>query len=138
MFGMGIGELVLILVVALLVVGPDKLPGAAKAIGKGIRDLRRHTQDLQDTIEKDEKLGEAVRELKSALSGVERPYRPIYRPPSPPSLPAGAAAADPGAASSPADPDLPNLMPASGDDEATTEAAPPASPPSGVGKPPNG
>ncbi len=67
MFGMGMGELLLILVVALLVVGPDKLPQAAKAIGKGIRDFRRHSQELQSTLEQDEKLGEAVRELRSAL-----------------------------------------------------------------------
>jgi sec-independent protein translocase protein TatB len=85
MFGMGMGELLLILVVALLVVGPDKLPQAAKAIGKGIRDFRKTTQDLQDTIEKDEKLGEAVRELKSALHGTA--LRPPYRPPAPGSSP---------------------------------------------------
>lgn len=87
MFGMGMGELVLILVVALLVVGPDKLPDAAKAIGKGIRDFRRHTQDLQETLEQDEKLGEAVRELRSALR--DDPFRPRPRPiPPPPAAPA--------------------------------------------------
>lgn len=75
MFGMGMGELLLILVVALLVVGPDKLPQAAKAIGKGIRDFRRHTIDLQSTLEQDEKLGEAVRELRSALR--DDPFRPL-------------------------------------------------------------
>ena len=57
MFGMGMGELLLILVVALLVVGPDKLPDAARKIGKGIRDFRKHTHDLQSTIEQDENLG---------------------------------------------------------------------------------
>jgi Tat protein translocase TatB subunit len=78
MFGMGMGELLLILVVALLVVGPDKLPQAAKAIGKGIRDFRRHSQELQSTIEQDEKLGEAVRELRSALR--DDPLRFATRP----------------------------------------------------------
>lgn len=61
------GELLLILIVALLVVGPDKLPNAARSIGKGIRDFRRHTQDLQSTIEQDEHIGGAMRELRSAL-----------------------------------------------------------------------
>jgi Tat protein translocase TatB subunit len=75
MFGMGMGELLLILVVALLVVGPDKLPDAAKAIGQGIRDLRKHTHDLQSTIEQDEQLGKAVRELRSALR--EDPLRQV-------------------------------------------------------------
>ncbi len=78
MFGMGMGELLLILVVALLVVGPDKLPQAAKAIGKGIRDFRRHSQELQSTLEQDEKLGEAVRELRSALR--DDPLRFATRP----------------------------------------------------------
>ena len=75
MFGMGMGELIVVLVVALLFLGPSKLPEAAKAIGKGIRELRKHTQDLQTTIEQDEELGETVRELKSALRGEDLPAR---------------------------------------------------------------
>jgi sec-independent protein translocase protein TatB len=95
MFGMGMGELLIILVVALLFVGPDKLPQAAKAIGKGIRDLRRHSQDLQETIEQDEKLGDAVRELKSALTGDARMApRPAGRPAPAPAVPVPVAAAD--------------------------------------------
>ena len=43
MFGMGMGELVVILIVALLVLGPDKIPDAAKAIGKTMRELRKQT-----------------------------------------------------------------------------------------------
>ena len=116
MFGMGMGELLLILVVALLVVGPDKLPDAAKKIGKGIRDFRRHTYDLQNTIEQDENLGAAVRELKSALR--DEPIRPRPAPataprippapPTPPAAPAAdappiAAAADGAAAPAPAE-----------------------------------
>jgi sec-independent protein translocase protein TatB len=69
MFGLGMGEIVVILVVALLVLGPTQLPDAAKHIGKAIRQLRKHTRDLQDTIEKDEQIGGTVRELKSALRG---------------------------------------------------------------------
>jgi Tat protein translocase TatB subunit len=89
MFGMGMGELLLILVVALLVVGPDKLPQAAKAIGKGIRDFRRHSQELQSTLEQDEKLGEAVRELRSALRDDPlRPLRAQFRAPVPLTPPA--------------------------------------------------
>lgn len=69
MFGLGMGEIVVILVVALLVLGPNQLPEAAKQIGKAIRQLRRHTKDLQDTIEQDEAIGGTMRELKSALRG---------------------------------------------------------------------
>jgi sec-independent protein translocase protein TatB len=69
MFGMGMGEIILIAVVALLVLGPERLPGAAKAIGKGIRDLRAQTKDLQSTIEQDTQIGDAVREIRGALRG---------------------------------------------------------------------
>jgi Tat protein translocase TatB subunit len=78
MFGLGMGEIMVILVVALLVLGPTKLPDAAKQIGKAIRELRRHTQNLQDTIEQDENIGGTVRELKSALRGDV-----LYTPPKP-------------------------------------------------------
>ena len=72
------GEIVIILVVALLFLGPTKLPDAAKQIGKAIRELRKHTQNLQETIEQDEHIGGTVRELKSALRGDE-----IFTPPKP-------------------------------------------------------
>jgi sec-independent protein translocase protein TatB len=85
MFGLGMGEIVVILIVALLFVGPDKLPGAAKSIGKGIRDLRRNTRDLRDTLEKDSQLGDAVRELRSALHDDPRHFPPPPKPAPPPS-----------------------------------------------------
>jgi sec-independent protein translocase protein TatB len=69
MFGMGMGELIVILIVALLVLGPDKIPEAARTIGKGIRELRKHTTNLQQTIEDDETLGGTVKELRSVLRG---------------------------------------------------------------------
>jgi sec-independent protein translocase protein TatB len=105
------GELLLIMVVALLFVGPDKLPQAAKAIGKGIRDFRKHTLDLQDTIESDEKLGEAMRELRSALSGTYvAPPRPVPRPGLPPAGPG----AVPAATAAPSADGVPTVTPASG------------------------
>jgi sec-independent protein translocase protein TatB len=79
MFGMGGTEILVILIVALLFLGPDKLPEAAKQISKGIRDLRKQTREFQETIENDEKIGGAIRDLKSALNGEEP--RPRPRPP---------------------------------------------------------
>ena len=79
MFGLGAGELILIAVLALLFLGPERLPGAAKALGRTIRDLRRHTRDLQTTLEQDSDLGDAVRDLKSALRGDD--YAPAARRP---------------------------------------------------------
>lgn len=50
MFGIGMTELLIILVVALLVLGPAKLPGVARSIGKGMRELRRASDDLRSSI----------------------------------------------------------------------------------------
>jgi sec-independent protein translocase protein TatB len=69
MFGLGMGEILLIAVVALLAVGPDRLPQAARSIGRGIRDLRKQTTDLQQALEQDSQIGDAVRELRSAWYG---------------------------------------------------------------------
>lgn len=71
MFGMGGSEILVILIVALLFLGPEKLPGAAKQISKGIRDLKKQSRALQNQIESDEQIGGAIRDLKSALRGEE-------------------------------------------------------------------
>jgi Tat protein translocase TatB subunit len=83
-FGLGMGEIVVILVVALIVLGPTQLPDAAKNVGKAIRALRKHTRDLQDTIDKDEAIGGTMRELRSALRGDE-----LFREPLLPQAPQG-------------------------------------------------
>lgn len=80
MFGIGGSEIIVILVVALLFLGPDKLPDAAKTISKGIRDIKKQSRALQQQIENDDQIGGAIRDLKSALRGEpEPPQRPPVR-----------------------------------------------------------
>jgi sec-independent protein translocase protein TatB len=80
MFGMGGSEILVILIVALIFLGPDKLPEAAKQISKGIRDIKKQSRALQQTIEDDENIGGALRDLRSALRG-EEPPPPKPKPP---------------------------------------------------------
>jgi sec-independent protein translocase protein TatB len=51
MFGLGMGEILIILVLALLLLGADKLPDAARQLGRGLRDFRKATDDLKSQFE---------------------------------------------------------------------------------------
>ncbi len=51
MFGIGMPELLLILAVALIVLGPRKLPEIARSLGRGIAEFRRTTDDMKREME---------------------------------------------------------------------------------------
>jgi sec-independent protein translocase protein TatA len=75
MFNLGMPEIVLILIVALVVLGPKKLPEMAKSLGKGLREFRKAADDLKESVEKD------LRQDIGALSE----KKPTNKPDSPPS-----------------------------------------------------
>jgi len=51
MFGLGFGEVVIVLVLALVLLGPKRLPDVAKQLGKAMREFRRATDDLKGQFE---------------------------------------------------------------------------------------
>ena len=53
MLGVGFPELVLILVVALIVLGPQRLPEVARMLGRAYAQLRRVSEEFQNTIRQD-------------------------------------------------------------------------------------
>ncbi len=53
MFGLGPTEMVIILVVALAIFGPKKLPEVGRAIGRGIGELRSASHDVKEAVDLD-------------------------------------------------------------------------------------
>lgn len=53
MFNIGAGELVFILIAALLILGPQRLPEFARTIGKFVREFRRQTDDVRTVVERE-------------------------------------------------------------------------------------
>lgn len=96
MFDIGFWELVLIAIVGLVVLGPERLPGAIRSVSHWINTARKMAssvkdeieqelkiQELQDNLKKSEQLGmknlspdlqQSIDELKKAAEQVQRPY----------------------------------------------------------------
>ncbi|HEY8445885.1 MAG TPA: twin-arginine translocase TatA/TatE family subunit [Thermomicrobiales bacterium] len=70
-FGMGAPEIVIILVAALIIFGPGRLPEVAGQVGRAIRDFRRMTSDLQAEFERTTGVKELKKQVESELSGVK-------------------------------------------------------------------
>ncbi len=84
MFGIGMSEMLVIVGVALLVFGPHELPTLAKKIAKGVREVRRASDDLRRSIDLDDDVPE---------QRFRRP--PPEPPPEPPASIAGSLLTDP-------------------------------------------
>ena len=80
MFGIGSGELLMIALVVLIAVGPKRMPDLMKAVGKGMRDLRKASSDLRkqsgiDDLMREDPLG--VRELEREIRRPVAPSRKV-------------------------------------------------------------
>jgi TatA/E family protein of Tat protein translocase len=78
MFGMSFTEIVIILAIALVVLGPDRLPGIARGLGKAMREFRRATREIQTSLEVEEvrrTIRERAQEVKDAVR-----FEPIIDP----------------------------------------------------------
>ena len=82
MFGIGMPELVLILALALIVLGPKRLPEIARALGKGLAEFRRATDELKEELRQVE-VDVEQSSTKASQAADPTPARSAETPPSP-------------------------------------------------------
>ena len=66
MFGIGMPEMLLILAIALIVIGPKKLPDLAKSLGRAFAEFKRATSELKESLEIDDEL----KDIKTTFNGM--------------------------------------------------------------------
>ena len=69
MFGsIGMPELIIILVIALIIFGPRKLPELGKSLGRSLNEFKKASNDLQNTLEQEIKIEEQKESVAKAKS----------------------------------------------------------------------
>jgi TatA/E family protein of Tat protein translocase len=72
MFGIGMPELIIIAVLALIVLGPKKLPDLAKSMGRAVREFKKATSELKDTLQVDGEFSEVKKAFTEFESDVNK------------------------------------------------------------------
>jgi sec-independent protein translocase protein TatB len=75
MFGIGMPEMLLILAIALIVIGPKKLPDLAKSIGRALGEFKKATNEIKQSIEVDDNF----KEVKKAFTEVNEDIKDSVR-----------------------------------------------------------
>lgn len=73
MFGIGLPEMILIMALALIVVGPDKLPDLARSLAKGLLELKKTAEGLKESLkEEGNPLDEIKPDLEEAANNLKK------------------------------------------------------------------
>ncbi len=73
MFGIGLPELLIILAIALIVIGPKKLPDLAKSLGRALNEFKKATKEFKDTLDIDDDINSIKKpfnEINDDIRGV--------------------------------------------------------------------
>ena len=71
MFGIGMPEMILILAIALIVIGPKKLPDLAKSLGRAMREFKKATSEFKETMDLDSDLKEVKNAFEDINDGIK-------------------------------------------------------------------
>ena len=123
MFGIGMPELLLLLAIALIVVGPKKLPELAKALGRGFAEFKKATNELKESLETNTDFAD----LKKSFDEVQDTVVDASLP-STPSEDSGKEEADTADATSDQDDEDDLELASSSEDTEEQETTPPSTP----------
>ncbi len=76
MFGIGMPEMILILAIALIVIGPKKLPDLARSLGRAMREFRKATNEFKESIQIDQELSDVKKAFNKVNDGSQRTDQP--------------------------------------------------------------
>jgi TatA/E family protein of Tat protein translocase len=80
MFGIGMPEMLLLLAIALVVIGPKKLPDLAKSLGRAMREFKKATNELKDTMQIDSELADVKNAFNDISDDVKETIDPKIEP----------------------------------------------------------
>jgi len=88
MFNIGIPELLIILAIALIIFGPNKLPELAKAFGRAMREFKKATEEVKESFEAETRDMEEIKTdltqeniLADLAEEISHPEEPMPEPP---------------------------------------------------------
>ena len=77
---LGVPELIVIFVIALLVFGPKKLPELGKSLGKGLREFKRATEDIKSTWDDHIKDAEnSIKDVKDTVTDATKDIKQDFK-----------------------------------------------------------
>jgi len=76
MFGIGMPEMILILALALIVIGPKKLPDLAKSMGRAFREFKKATNEIKDSMGIDDELQEVKNSFNEINTNIKESIDP--------------------------------------------------------------